>query len=70
MRPFADYHNPEVQSRLLESGSREEIIRWLVWNDANGVWTDEDSEAEGWSPITLEAARAAMRRALAESHAP
>ena len=37
------------------------------WNDPNGVWIDEDSEAEGWQPITLEAARSAMRRALSEA---
>ena len=62
-----DYRNPTVQARLLETGTREEIIAWLMWNDANGVWSDEDSEAEGWKPITLEAARTAMRKSLVES---
>ena len=61
------YKNPAGQASILKTGTREEIIAWLVWNDPNGVWTDKDSEAEGWRPITLEAARAAMQKSLAES---
>lgn len=46
------------------NGSREEIIRWLTWNDPNGVWSDDDSAAEGWRPMDLEQARASMREVL------
>jgi hypothetical protein len=53
-----------VQEWLLTNGSREEIIEWLVWNDGNGVYTDRDSEAEGYPLLTLETARAAMKRVL------
>lgn len=33
---------------------REELIRWLQWNDHNGSFSDEDSEREGMDPITVE----------------
>ncbi len=59
-----NFANPEMQQAILEEGSREEIVRWLEWNDPNGVWSDEDSDAEGWQPITLQDAQAAMKRAL------
>jgi hypothetical protein len=35
-----------------------------VWNDGNGVYTDQDSEAEGYDPLTLEKAREIMRGIL------
>ncbi|MCX7551625.1 hypothetical protein [Xanthomarina sp. F2636L] len=30
----------------LNSWSREDLIEWLVWNDRNGVYRDEDSLRE------------------------
>ena len=36
--------------------NREEMIAWLVQNDPNGCYTDEDSAAEGLEPITVDAA--------------
>jgi len=62
-----DYQVPETQRDILLNGSREDIIRWLKWNDPNGVWSDEDSESEGYGPISLEDAREAMRNALGGS---
>lgn len=58
------FHEPETQRWLLERGTRRQIIDWLVWNDPNGIYTDRDSQAEGYPPLTIAAARAAMRRAL------
>ena len=55
------YQTREIQDWLLEHGTREQIIDWLVWNDGNGIYTDEDSTAEGYTPLTLETARATMR---------
>jgi hypothetical protein len=55
------------QNELLEAGSRDDIIAWLVWNDGNGVYTDEDSEREGLPILTLESAREQMRKVLNES---
>ncbi len=58
------YGDREFQRWLLAEGSREEIIEWLVWNDGNGVYTDEDSVAEGYEPLTLEHARNLMTTIL------
>ncbi|MFL0353159.1 hypothetical protein [Xanthomarina sp. GH4-25] len=30
----------------LKSWTREDLIDWLVWNDRNGVYRDEDSISE------------------------
>ena len=30
----------------LNSWTREDLIDWLVWNDSNGVYRDEDSMRE------------------------
>ncbi|QFS86586.1 MULTISPECIES: hypothetical protein [unclassified Marinobacter] len=57
-------HANNLKSRqidILENGTREQVIDWLAWNDANGVYTDEDSAAEGYEPLTLEQARELMR---------
>lgn len=59
-----DFGRPDPQRDILLNGSREDIIRWLSWNDANGVWSDADSRAEGWRSMTLEQARASMRAAV------
>jgi hypothetical protein len=65
MPPTSDFSSPETQRRILLEGTREQIIDWLRWNDPNGVWTDSDSAARGWVPMTLEQARGAMRNAIA-----
>jgi len=36
--------------------NRETLIEVLEWNDPNGIYSDEDSEAEGLDPITKEEA--------------
>ncbi|MCE9555406.1 MAG: hypothetical protein K8T91_18810 [Planctomycetes bacterium] len=53
------------QWQLLRDGSRDEIIEWLCWNDPNGCYTDKDSSAEGYPPLTRERAQAIMRRQVA-----
>jgi hypothetical protein len=60
-------HSEAFQLALLSSGTREDIIAWLVWNDRNGIYTDEDSVLEDYPPLTLESARELMRKALDES---
>jgi len=52
------------QEDILNNGTREQVIAWLAWNDANGIYTDEDSEAEGLEPLTLEQAREYMRNQM------
>jgi hypothetical protein len=60
-------HSVAFQMELLSSGTREDIIAWLVWNDRNGIYTDEDSVLEDYPPLTLESARVLMRKVLDES---
>jgi hypothetical protein len=33
--------------------SRDQLIEWLIWCDANGVWSDQDAICEGYEPLTL-----------------
>jgi neutral trehalase len=58
------FHEAAIQQWILQHGSREEIIEWLIWNDGNGIYTDADSEAEGYAPLTLERGRELMRQIL------
>jgi hypothetical protein len=50
-----------VTFEQLSVADRSFLIRWLSWNDRHGVYTDEDSAAEGLPPITLEEARDLVR---------
>jgi hypothetical protein len=54
------YHDVSVQLQILTEGKRQDVIRWLQWNDGNGIWTDDDCEAEDKPPLTLEEARSWM----------
>jgi hypothetical protein len=47
--------------------TRDQLLAFLVWNDPNGVYTDEDSEAEDYRPLTLETARLLVVKAIEES---
>jgi hypothetical protein len=62
-----DFQCPETQRDILLNGSRDDIIQWLRWNDPNGVWSDEDSTAEGLIPMTLQKAQRYMRNAIGGS---
>ena len=43
---------------------REDLIKWLVENDSNGTYTDEQSKGEGLPPLTREEAlEIALRQA-------
>lgn len=45
---------------LVDWNARESIIGWLVWSDRHGCYTDEDLQAEGLQPLTLDMAREHM----------
>lgn len=60
----------EFQALTVEGAShlnREQLMAFLVWNDRNGVYTDEDCEAEGYELLTLETARLLVIKAIEES---
>jgi len=48
------------KDKIISSGSREDIISWLVCNDPNGIYTDNDCKNEGMEPLSLEEARSLM----------
>ena len=54
------------QNEILELDDRQAIIDWLVWNDPNGVYTDEDSDIQGMPRLTLESAKTIMARQIAD----
>ncbi len=62
MKPPVIYHSQQFQQGLIRQGTREQIIEWLAWNDPNGTYTDQDSTAEGGSPLTLEQAKSLMQQ--------
>lgn len=43
----------DEHDRLL-TWPRQKLIDWLCWNDANGIWTDEDMIANDMDPMTVE----------------
>lgn len=52
--------------RLNAFSDREDLIGWMVCNDGNGCFTDEDSIAEGWDPMTIEDAWSLLQTILEE----
>lgn len=49
--------------------SRETVLAWLQWNDANGAYTDEETSNEDLEPMTLEQAWEAFHNAMKDDHA-
>lgn len=45
---------------LLQNGTRQQLIDWLAWNDANGCYTDEDCRNEGLQLLTHDEARSIL----------
>ena len=43
--------------RSIENNDREGLIRFLVWVDGNGIWSDSDSIANDMEPISLQEAK-------------
>ncbi len=40
----------------LGKATREELIKWLMKNDSNGCYSDEQSKSEGMQPMTRQEA--------------
>ena len=45
---------------------RLSAVNWLVWNDSNGIYRDDDLMAEDWHPMTMQQALEAVNNAMAE----
>lgn len=50
--------------RLTATSSREDVIRWLQWNDPNGAHTDSLAQAEDIDPYTADEAWDALAQML------
>lgn len=50
----------------LNSWSREDLIEWLVWNDRNGIYRDEDSLSEIGNILGKEEAISIITRQISE----
>lgn len=44
--------NRSITAADIDDMTRDALISWLTWNDPNGIYTDSDSEAEGYPPWT------------------
>jgi hypothetical protein len=53
-------HNTNMAD-LLAHGDRDDLIQYCAWNDANGIWTDEQCRREGYEPATVEDLRAIIQ---------
>lgn len=58
------YQDPAFQRELIRTGTREQIIDWLCWNDPNGTYTDGDCATEGIAITTLERAKECIRHQI------
>ena len=54
----------DVLFNELNSWSRIDLIEWLCWNDANGVYKDEESLAEFDNVLSKEEAIEIMTRQI------
>lgn len=51
--------------RSIENNDRLGLIRFLVWVDGNGIWSDSDSIANDMEPISLQEAKEKAQEFLA-----
>lgn len=56
--------SPEDLDRFLALTPREEIIDWLEWNDAGGVYNDRDSMNEFGNILSSEEAMEIVKRQI------
>lgn len=52
---------------LLNSLTREDIIEWLIWNDPNGIYSDEQSLKEFCNVMSREEGLEIMLRQVEEN---
>ena len=57
----------EDLSKFLKSWTREELIDWLLWNDSNGVYSDEDYLREFGEILSKDSAIEIITNQISES---
>ena len=60
-KPPLYFHDPEFQQSLLRGGNRKQLIAWLRWHDPQSCDSDQASQRDSRSPLTLDAARSLLR---------
>jgi hypothetical protein len=55
-----------VQQSIIQSNDRDRMITWLMWNDRNGIYSDNDCDNEGLPRLTLEMAKEYMITQIGE----
>lgn len=59
--------NGAVLATELNSWSRLDLIEWLIWNDPNGVYRDEESLQEMGNILTKEEGIKIITKQISES---
>jgi hypothetical protein len=49
---------------IIKSMTRERLIKWLKWNDANGIYTDDESKREFGKVMSKNEAMRIMKRQI------
>lgn len=62
-----DVYDPIEVYEILVSMTREQTITFLVWNDDNGTYRDEDCKVEGMQPLTESEAKLLAMKLLWEN---
>jgi hypothetical protein len=58
------YNGATMPAKTTAQMTREECIAWLIANDRNGCYSDEDCIAEGLQPLTHAEALQLIRSSL------
>lgn len=56
LNDYLEQVNGVNETDPFEGYTRENLISLLATNDMNGIYTDEDNEAEGYDPLTRDEA--------------
>jgi hypothetical protein len=54
---YWDHDDADPISNIILEMNREQCVEFLVWNDPNGIYSDEDCQCEETPPLTQELAR-------------
>lgn len=61
-------HLDILNLEVLDTWSRKSLLEWLAWNDRNGIFTDEQSKAEGMEPMTKNDAIELIKKIVTENN--
>lgn len=62
------FHTEEKLREVLATWTREDMLKWLQWNDPNGTYLDEDTLREFERIATREEAHDLIIKQITEDH--